>query len=161
MPDTTRTATASYTSDFYAWALEQAALLREVRRWQPNVPLDLEHLIEEVEDLAHNTRAAVRSQTERLIEHLLKLQFSSHSDPRRGWEEKIDDARRQLGNHLTPTLETAQRDGLDDAFQRARRYAARSLARYGERDVARNLPPACPYTWEQLRDEDWYPAPAA
>jgi hypothetical protein len=34
--------------------LHQAALLREVRQWQPNVPLDLEHLIEEVEDLASN-----------------------------------------------------------------------------------------------------------
>ena len=54
MPDTTRTASPTYDGDFYAWALHQAALLREVRQWQPNVPLDVEHLIEEVEDLASN-----------------------------------------------------------------------------------------------------------
>ena len=47
MPDTTHTAAPTYDGDFYAWALHQAALLREVRRWQPDVPLDIEHLIEE------------------------------------------------------------------------------------------------------------------
>jgi hypothetical protein len=157
MPDTTRTASPTYDGDFYAWAPHQAALLREVRQWQPNVPLDIEHLIEEVEDLAHNRRDAVRSQTERVLEDFLKLEFSPAADPRRLWEDSVDDVRRQLDLLLTASLEAELRQQLDDAFLRARRYAVRALKRYGEDAAAKRLPLSCPYTWEQLRDEDWYP----
>jgi hypothetical protein len=38
--------------DFYDWAKNQAAALRKLQAQRPNLPLDFEHLIEEVEDLA-------------------------------------------------------------------------------------------------------------
>jgi hypothetical protein len=157
MPDTTRTASPSYDGDFYAWALHQAALLREVRRWQPEVPLDIEHLIEEVEDLAQNRRAAVRSQVRRLLEHLLKREYSPAREPSRQWEGSINQARIELDEHLTASLEVEIRAELDEIYRKARRYAVRDLARYGETEVAARIPASCPYSWEQLRDEDWYP----
>jgi hypothetical protein len=157
MPDTTRTASPTYDGDFYAWALHQAALLREVRRWQPNVPLDLEHLVEEVEDLASNSRATVRSQVRRLFENFLKLEFSPATDPRRRWEESVHNARVELDERLTATLEQTIREELPEIYEKARRYTTRDLRRYGEANAAERLPATCPYTWEQLRDEDWFP----
>ena len=157
MPDTVPPGPPTYSGDFYAWALHQAALLRQIRQWQPHVPLDIEHLIEEVEDLASNSRAAVRSQVRRLFEHFLKLEFSPATVPRRQWEESVHNARVELDERLTATLEQAIQGELPEIYEKARRYTARDLRRYGEVNAAERIPTSRPYTWEQLRDEDWYP----
>ena len=56
-----------YEQDFYAWAREQATLLRAGRYDE----LDLEHLTEEVEDLGGSLYRSVRSRVRTIIEHLL------------------------------------------------------------------------------------------
>ena len=61
-----------YEQDFYAWAREQATLLRAGRFDE----LDLEHLTEEVEDLGGSLYRSVRSRVRTIIEHLLKLEHS-------------------------------------------------------------------------------------
>ena len=63
-----------YDEDFYAWSREQAAALRRLSAERWDGLLDLEHLVEEVEDLGDERRNAVRSQLRRLIEHCLKLE---------------------------------------------------------------------------------------
>ena len=50
-----------YDEDFYAWSREQAGLLRDGRF----ADLDLEHLIEEVDDLGGALKRSVRSRIER------------------------------------------------------------------------------------------------
>jgi hypothetical protein len=55
--------------------------------------LDLEHLAEEVADLGHSERDAVRSQVRRVIEHLLKLEYSPATEPRDGWKDIVADVR--------------------------------------------------------------------
>ena len=66
-----------YEQDFYAWAKAQADLLRPGRY----ADLDLEHLIEEVDDLGESLRCSVRSRIRTLIEHLLKLEHSPARSP--------------------------------------------------------------------------------
>jgi len=56
-----------YDEDFYVWSQEQAELLRAGRF----DALDLEHLIEEVEDLGGSLERSVRSRARRIMEHLL------------------------------------------------------------------------------------------
>jgi DNA-binding PucR family transcriptional regulator len=68
-----------YENDFHAWTRDQAAALRRLAEQRWNGPLDLEHLAEEVGELRMQARNAVRSQIERVIEHLLELE---HSPPR-------------------------------------------------------------------------------
>ena len=68
----TAVATDLYETDFVAWTREQAAELRRLRDARINSRLDLEQLAEEIEDLGKEQRAAVRSQVQRIIEHLLK-----------------------------------------------------------------------------------------
>lgn len=146
-----------YDEDFYAWTREQAAALDELRRRHWNGPLDLSNLAEEVADLGKAERNAVFSQAERLIEHLLKLTHSRQTRPRRGWIVTVDDARRELHKHLTPSLEAALAEALPDLYRRERKRTARKLALYGEPAAAAMLPENSPFTPAQLADDDWWP----
>ena len=88
---TIRTAAAPppslYETDYCAWTRQQAADLRKLAKRRTNTPIDAAHLAEEVEDLGRSERDAVRSQVRRIIEHLLKLEFSPAAEPRAEWEE--------------------------------------------------------------------------
>jgi hypothetical protein len=90
------TAKNLYEEDLYAWAHDQAALLRAGRF----DALDLEHLIEEVEDLAGSLKSAVRSRATTIMAHLLKLQHSPAQNPRLAWRETIRAQRTRLLNDL-------------------------------------------------------------
>ena len=147
-----------YESDYFAWAEAQARALRELEEARWNGPLDLEHLAEEVEDLARAERNAVLSQAERLIAHFLKLEYSASAEPRRQWIVSVDDARRELAKHLTPSLRRELDAVLPAVYQAERKRTARKLALYGEADAAAALPPACPYGTNELLDEDWFPS---
>ena len=138
--------------DPYAWAHDQAALLRG-RRFDA---LDLEHLIEEVEDLAGSLRSAVRSRATTVMAHLLKLQHSPAQDPRLAWRETVRTQRTRLLNDLTPSLRCHLADNLTELYARARHDAEGSLRDYGEHAAADALPAACPYTFDQITG-DWLP----
>jgi hypothetical protein len=71
-----------YETDFYAWTQAQAKELRRFARTRPNVPLDLAHLAEEIQDLGKSEYEAVFSLTQRIIEHLLLIEHSSATDQR-------------------------------------------------------------------------------
>lgn len=150
-------AAALYDEDYYAWAKGQADALRDLAKSRWNGPLDLENLAEEVDDLARSEWRAVRSQTCRLIEHLLKLEYAGDRRPRRRWIISTDDARRELQEHLTPTLRRELELALADVYRGERKRTARKLALSDDRAAAAALPVQCPYTLEHLLDEDWFP----
>jgi hypothetical protein len=79
-----------YDRDFFAWTQFQARGLQRFARTRPNLPLDLEHLAEEVRDLGTEQRNALRSWTRKIIEQLLLLDTSPSDEPRRGWEDEIE-----------------------------------------------------------------------
>jgi hypothetical protein len=147
-----RPKTDLYETDFYAWSLEQAALLR-ARRFDD---LDLDRLIEEVEDLGASLQRSARSRIRTIIEHLLKLQHSPAIDPRPGWYDTIVAQRDDLVDELTATLRNIVASELPSDFERARRRAAISLRKRGENAAADTLPTSCPYTLEQITG-DWLP----
>ncbi|MGH6918871.1 MAG: DUF29 domain-containing protein [Geminicoccaceae bacterium] len=145
-------ASALYEDDFPLWAEHQATLLR-ARRFDE---LDLDNLIEEVEDLSRRERKSVESYVDTIIEHLLKVALSPSDRPRRGWLVTIDKQRAKLARELTATL----RNHLDSELPALYAGLRRPLARQLERDQVPPdaLPPACPYTLDQILDPDWYPA---
>jgi hypothetical protein len=147
-----------YDRDFYQWTQDQASALRHLAEQRWNGPLDLSHLAEEVEDLGRSTRNAVRSQIQRIIEHCLKLEHSSATEPRPGWMNSIDEARDEIENLLTPTLRRDLDHQLFRLFARTRRRVDRDLRAHGEQDAADALPQECPYSLDQLLDEEWLPA---
>ena len=147
----TRTATP-YREDSYAWALEQAELLRQ-RRF---ALLDLANLIEEVEGLALAQRGAVFTSTRIVLEHFLKLQFSPARDPRNGWRATVREHRSRIETELTPALLIVLREELDRLFAKARANAAAAMRDHGEDAAADALPGTCPYDFEQVTG-DWMP----
>ena len=141
-----------YETDWYAWAKRQAELLRAGRFGE----LDLEHLVEEVDDLGESLHRSVRSRIRTIIEHLLKLEHSPAQDPRAGWADTIDAQRSDLLDELTPALRRRVEPDLAGLYAQARKRTDRSLRRYGEQAAADALPADCPYSFEQITG-DWLP----
>lgn len=138
-----------YEQDFYAWANEQARLLRAGRL----TDADIEHIAEEIESMGKTEKRELVSRLEVLLLHLLKWQFQPD---RRGasWEVSITDNREKLEEHLTdnPSLRPQSGAAVDAAYRRARRHAALET----ELPVA-TFPAACPWSFEQLMDPDFWP----
>jgi hypothetical protein len=141
-----------YQEDFYAWSKAQAELLRAGRYAE----LDLEHLIEEVDDLGESLKRSVRSRIRTIIEHLLKLEHSPARDPRGGWYDTVIAQRSDLLDELTPSLRREVEPALPDLYGKARQNAATSLRKHGETAAADALPPTCPYVFDQITG-DWLP----
>lgn len=144
-----RIVSATYTADFNLWIQRTAKLLRE-RRWHE---IDLEHLIEEVEDLGKSERRGIASQLTRLLLHLLKWQYQ----PQRGsdsWLDSITDARTQISLAIedSPSLKNHPAEQLEHSYQRARRQAAKQTGM-----PLSVFPEECPYSLELVLEEDWFP----
>jgi hypothetical protein len=150
------TARRAYDDDFYSWTQEQARLLRETASARINVPLDLEHLAEEIEDMGKNDRRAVNSGISRVIEHLLKLEFSPVPDPRGGWRKSVREHRASVVDALEDSPSLRNKIDLPVAYRRGRGYAIDGLGQ--DRVEERLLPTESPYTLDQILDEDWWPA---
>jgi hypothetical protein len=155
-------ATDLYERDFVAWTKEQAAELRRMRDARVNSRLDLEQLAEEVEDLGSEQRFAVRSCTMRAIEHLLKLEFASASEPRALWKRSLRNARRSAARRLTPTLRLDVEEQLPKLFEEARDEVVFALEHYQEWPALDRLPDANPFSLDEILDADfWPPEPQA
>jgi hypothetical protein len=141
-----------YEDDFPLWAERQAALLRAKRFDE----LDLENLIEEVEDLSRRERDTVESHVETILEHLLKLELSNATRPRRGWLVTLDKQRARLARKMTTTLRNHLEAELPTLYAGLRRPVARQLEKDGA--SSKSLPAVCPYTLKQILDPDWLPA---
>ncbi|MDX1541087.1 MAG: DUF29 domain-containing protein [Geminicoccaceae bacterium] len=139
-----------YDRDFFAWTQFQARELQRFARTRPNLPLDLEHLAEEVRDLGKEQRNALRSWTRRIIEHLLLLEHSPAQEPRAGWDSEIGTFRGEIELRLTATLRRDLERRLPLLYRSAYRQVARKLKAYGEGEQAANLPEACPYTLDDI-----------
>jgi hypothetical protein len=148
---------ALYREDFYAWALNQADELRRLAETRPNVAIDFEHLIEEVEGLATGNLNTVLSQLTRLLRHLLKLEHSPSPRPRRQWLNTVDDARDEIRRHLTGAMRATVERELDTLYRAAARAARRDLLDYDEKEAAEALPEASPYPLDRLIENEWYP----
>lgn len=110
-----------YYQDAYAWALEQASLLRSGKLDQ----LDTEHLADEIEGIAKSERRALVSQLARLLMHLLKW---DHQPERRSRSQAltIQDAQVKVSRLLNdnPSLQGLLRELMSEAYDDARRATA-------------------------------------
>ncbi len=146
-----------YKDDFYAWTRDQAKALRRLAGQRWNGPLDLKNLAEEVDELGMQARNGARSQLLRILEHALKLEHSPAAEPRAGWLNSIDDARGEIEAAITPAIRAEVEPMLPKLFERARRKVVRDLTAHGEKEAARALPADCPYAFDELIADDWWP----
>jgi hypothetical protein len=81
----------TYEADFSAWAGEQSRALAE-RRFND---LDLEHLVEEVEELGGSYRDQLESRIIILLMHLLKWEYQPDQRSK-SWRNSIREQRRKI-----------------------------------------------------------------
>ena len=147
-----------YEEDAVAWSEQQAAALRAAARGGSNQPLDWENLAEEIEDLAKSLRLRLRSQSSRIIHHLVKLEYSPTIDPRNGWRT-IRQARLDIDRILedSPSLKREVPRLVEKEIARAVQLAILDLEEHGEFDQM-EVPSirGVSYTEEQVLG-DWFP----
>jgi len=144
-----------YDTDFLAWTEEQARLLREAARERINTPIDWENVAEEIESMGRSELRAVESALVRVIEHLLKLEYSQAADPRGNWRRTVREQRDQAVDGLEDSPSLRSKINLAKSFRRGRDYAMEGLQQDGV--PADLLPTECPYSLDHLLDEDWWP----
>ena len=138
-----------YDKDFYAWTQEQAQLLRH-HQWSQ---LDLPNLIEEIESLGKQQRQELRNRLSILIGHLLKWEYQPQRRSR-SWLTTIRVQRRNTIRLLqdNPSLKPYIQEALHEAYQNGRDLAV------GETDLPyKTFPQDCPYTFEEIMDDRFYP----
>jgi hypothetical protein len=136
-----------YDQDFYAWTQEQAALLKEKRFGE----LDIEHLVEEVEDMGKSVQRELESRLIVLMAHLLKWYYQPESRSR-SWRLTIREQRRQIDRLVTknPSLRPVLAAEYQEVYDLACLRAAQETDREPE-----TFPAQCPWTLEQiLKDTD-------
>jgi hypothetical protein len=138
-----------YDQDFYAWANEQAALLRAGQL----AAADIEHIAEEIETMGRTEKRELVSRLAVLLQHLLKWQFQPERRSA-SWEATITVQRRDLADHLAdnPSLKARLPEVLAGAYGRA------LLGAVAETGLARTtFPPDCPWSFAQIADEAFWP----
>ena len=139
-----------YETDEYLWLEETIKLLRKTRLEE----LDLENLIEVLESLGKRDLNKVRSLLRQIIIHLLFLEYWQEEGERnyRHWKGEITAFRSDLSDSLTTTLKNKLTEDLASIYQTGLKIV---LQKTGLSNVT--IPENCPYSFEQLLDDSWYP----
>jgi hypothetical protein len=141
-----------YDQDFYAWANEQAGLLRAGRLFEA----DIAHIAEEIESMGKTEKRELVSRLHVLLRHLLKWQYQPDA---RGasWQATIRVQRRDLARHMkdNPSLRSKLPEAILDA------YGDAVIEAGAETGLAESMfPEACPWSFDQMMAEDFWPGEA-
>ena len=138
-----------YERDFYAWASEQAALLRAGKFDHA----DIENIAEEIESMGRGEKRELVSRLTVLLLHLLKWR---HQPVFRGtsWRLSIEEQRYRLEDHLNdnPSLKSQMDTAMRAAYRITRVSAERETGLSGG-----TFPPICPFSIDQVMDENFWP----
>jgi hypothetical protein len=141
---------ALYEQDFYAWANEQAALLRAGKLSEA----DLEHIAEEIESMGKTEKRELISRLTILLLHLLKWQYQP-SLQGASWRTSIRNQRLDIADHLAdnPSLRAQMSEAMARAYRKARGEAEQETGL-----PESTFPPACPWSFEQISAADFWPS---
>ena len=141
--------TKLYERDFYAWTLKNAELLRQGRLGE----IDLEHLAEELDSMGRSEKRELINRLAVLLAHLLKWRIQAN---RRGrsWQLTLKEQRRQTTRVLrdNPSLKPLLAEIVVEAYEDAILRAAQET---GMEESA--FPAGCPFTIDQILEEDFLP----
>jgi hypothetical protein len=138
-----------YDTDFYAWANEQAALLRAGRLSEA----DIGNIAEEIESMGRSEKRDLINRLTVLLVHLWKWRhqpgFQGNS-----WRQTIEQQRLHLQDHLADNPSLKSR--LDEAMATAYRYA-RVDAEHETGLLLQTFPLTCPFTFDEAMNPDFWP----
>jgi len=140
---------ALYDRDFYAWANEQAGLLRTGRLAEA----DIANIAEEIATMGRAEKRELVNRLKVLMAHLLKWQFQPvHRST--SWRLTIAEQRREVLSHLddNPSLKSLMDQTITSAYALAILNAAKETGI----DV-QGFPAACPWSFKQMTDDKFWP----
>ncbi len=146
-----------YQQDFYAWIYHNIDLLRQ-RKFSE---IQIETLIEELEDMAKQGRHELGNCFGVLIAHLLKWehQFKQLTDRWQtyqggSWRGTIAEQRLHIAKLLedSPSLKSYLPEAIQTTYPNAVKIAVKETG-----FPKTTFPLSCPYSIEQLQNEDFYP----
>lgn len=142
-----------YERDFYAWLMHNAALIRKGHLTE----IDAANVAEELESMGRSERHELINRLAVLLAHLLKWQMQPK---RRGksWRVTIEEQRRRVKRRLkdSPSLQADLVNTLTDAYGDAVLKVIKQTP-FEKKD----FPSACPFTVEQILDDDFWPLGSA
>jgi hypothetical protein len=146
---TTNKSSPAYELDFYGWTQEQAKLLQE-QKWSQ---LDIPNLVEEIEALGRQERQELENRLGILLGHLLKWEFQPDKRSR-SWFATIREQRRRIERLLkkSPSLQPYLPEALENGYQDALDLAVRETSL-----SYKTFPPECPYSLEQIFNNNLFP----
>lgn len=138
-----------YDTDFYAWANEQAALLRAGRLSEA----DIENIAEEIESMGRSEKRELVSRLTVLLLHLLKWRYQPALQSN-SWRRTIEQQRLHLEEHLAdnPSLKSQLDQLITSAYRHARVEAEHETGLLRE-----TFPVTCPFTYDEAMNPDFWP----
>jgi len=139
----------SHEKDTYGWAVHTVQLLRNKKMSE----VDFDGIIEELEEMGISNKHALKNRLSQLIFHLLKWQYQPDFRGR-SWEGSIEEQRIRLKDLLedNPSLKTVIEKSMEKAYK-----LSLSLVRKETPLDLKLLPAECPYTFEQVMNDGFYP----
>jgi hypothetical protein len=147
-----------YDTDYSAWTLQTAELIRAGRFSE----LDIEHLLTELSDMSKSERDELESRLLILIAHLLKWEYQYQILSERwqefkgdSWRRTIIEQRKRLALRLrkSPGLKAVVGEVIMEVYPDAVDLASDET----QLSIA-TFPIACPYTFAQMLDKNFYPS---
>lgn len=134
-----------YESDFNEWLDTQIKLIKS----KDFEKLDIEHLIEEMEDLGDSFKEAIESHLTIILMHKLKQLLQPERDGK-SWNSSIIEGKFQIEKKVQrhPSLKNYPRKVFLECYEDARRVASRETGL----DL-RKFPKECPWSLEEVLGE--------
>lgn len=148
-----------YEQDFQQWVEQHITLLKMGRLQE----LDIEHLIEELENMARRDKHELINHLIILLAHLLKWEFQLQQLSEmwgtyegKSWRNTILEQRAQINRQLvfTPSLKSFLNTAIEEAYP-----AAVQLAVDETNLPLSTFPVHCPYPADKILDKLFYPQP--
>ena len=143
-------AVLQYQNHWDEWLRQQAAMLREGRFNE----VDRIAIAEELEGIVQSDEQALVSYLKQVMIHLCKLRYLKNRQPVRHWQAELTNFRGEIGEKFQNAYSNPARQA---AMQmRAWKTARKVLQHVLDPTDAKSLPHECPFSLEQLRDDDYF-----
>ena len=133
---------SNYEKDLYKWSKTQVNLLKKGDFSRA----DVDHIIEEIEDLGSSQRNALESQMIRLLMHMLKIAYQPQKHTK-SWDKSIGNSRIEIEKIIrkNPSLKRELNNVMNDSY-----YYARKKAHVETRLDINIFPTDCPWSLKEV-----------
>lgn len=143
-----------YEFDYLQWLDDQTLALQK-RDWGH---LDVEHLIEELEELGDNLRDRLEGWLRQLLAHLIKRHYlpAKYDQYRNHWLKEISTFKFQINNRLEKSRGGTAAKHLQECFNSQKFWLqARKEVRIEYGLSLADVPVECPWNLDQVLDESF------